>query len=504
MSQASGEKKKVLTLSGIGKSFPGVRALNNVSFDVYEGEVHALMGENGAGKSTLMKIIAGLYSCDEGTMELDGRKVEFSNALDAIQNGISMVHQELMPVLDMTVAENIFLGREPVIGKSALVAKRKMNRDTEEYLNMLNVKINPSSKMRSLRVAQIQMVEIAKALSRNARVIIMDEPTSSISDRECDNLFAQIRKLKENGVAIIYISHKMDEIFRISDRITVLRDGEWIGSKPASELDENELIKMMVGRELTQVFPPHEPKGKDEILRVEGFSSGKLFQNINFSLKRGEILGFAGLVGAGRTELMESIFGLRKGASGKIIKDGKEIVIKNPLDAIRNRLALIPEDRKNVGLDLIESVRSNLTIANLSEYTKGGFVDKTAERRVSTEMVEKLNIKTPSLEQAASKLSGGNQQKIVIGKWLLTKGEIIIMDEPTRGIDIKAKSEIYALIHELVDEGKSIIFISSEMPEIIGISDRVIVMCEGKITGELKKEELGQERIMELASGIKL
>lgn len=495
------ESMKLLELKGISKEFPGVKALDNVDFDVEAGEVHVLMGENGAGKSTLMKIISGLYQADSGTITMEGEPVHFQNTLSAINHGISMVHQELMPIMEMNVAENIFLGREPV--KSGVVNRRALYANTAQLLGQLNINISPKRKMKTLRVAEIQLIEIAKAISFNSKIIIMDEPTSSISERECDNLFEQIYKLKAAGVAIIYISHKMDEIFKIADRITVLRDGKFIGVKPASELNQAELIKMMVGRELTQVFPVSNHTIGDVVLEVEHFSNPGLFNDVSFKLHKGEILGFSGLVGAGRTETMETIFGLRSGGVGVVKKNGQQLRIRNPKDAINAGFALIPEDRKNVGLNLIGGIRTNLSIVSLSNFcSRIGFVKKADERDACSSMAKSLNIKTPSLEQHCIKLSGGNQQKVVIGKWLLNDGDIVIMDEPTRGIDVGAKSEIYNLIHKLAEEGKSVIFISSEMPEIIGISDRVIVMYEGRITGELQREDISQEKIMKLASGL--
>lgn len=495
--------KKILFMKNICKKFPGVTALDQVDLEILEGEVHALVGENGAGKSTLMKILAGLYHADSGEIILDGQQVNFHRTIDALEHGVVMVHQELMPVMEMSIMENIYLGREPVIRKTGLVDEKKMLLDAKNLLSDLNLEINPRKKMKELSVAQIQLVEIAKAISRNAKVIIMDEPTSAITQKESDNLFKQIHRLTKNKVSIIYISHKMEEIFEISDKITVLRDGRKISESKKGDVTVNDLIKDMVGRELNTIFPSSISKPGEMFLEIKNLSMGSLLKDINFSARKGEVLGIAGLMGAGRTELVETIFGLHKKTSGKILKEGKPIHIQCPKDAIKNGIALLPEDRKLTGLNLIASVKDNTTIVSLGKYSRFGLVNRRTERRVGKEIIEKLNVKTPGLNQIVENLSGGNQQKIVIAKWLLADSDVIILDDPTRGIDVNAKHEIYNVIRQLAEQKKTIILISSEMVEIIGMCDRTIVMCEGKITGELNKEELSQERIMRFASGIK-
>lgn len=495
--------KTILTLSDISKEFPGVKALDNVSLEVYEGEIHALMGENGAGKSTLMKILAGLYQADSGTIRLLDEEVHFHNTMDAIFHGISMVHQELMPVMKRTVAENVFLGREPVFAHTNIVNRKKMLQDTNEILNKMHLEIKASQRMKDLSVAEIQLVEIAKAISFHPRIIIMDEPTSAISERETEHLFELIRALKSKGISIIYISHKLDEIFSITDRITVLRDGMLVGTDNTNEMNEDRLITMMVGRELKEVFPGKaSSKTTESILSITDYSNGTLFRNVNLTLHKGEILGLSGLMGAGRTELVESIFGLRKGGRGRIEVNGREVQIHSPVNAIRNGIALIPEDRKVTGLNLKGDVKDNLSAVTLGQFCKFGFVDRKKEAAACEEMIHRLRIKTPGQRQKTVNLSGGNQQKIVIGKWLLSRCHIVILDEPTKGVDVGAKAEIYAIIKNLAQQGKGVIMISSEMAEIIGMCDRVLIMCEGRITGEVNREELSQETIMRYASGI--
>lgn len=493
-----------ILLSNIVKSFPGVKALDGVSLEIRQGEVHALMGENGAGKSTLMKILAGLYKADGGEIYQDGRKIEIHSIRDSIRYGISMIHQELMPIRDMMVCENIFLGREPLVAKGVrFVDRKRLVQMTKEVFEEVGIdSISPKSYMRELSVAETQLVEIAKAISHNSKYIIMDEPTSAITDKEVAKLFDLIGRLREKGVGIVYISHKMDEIFKIADRITVLRDGKHIATKAAREMDENSLITMMVGRELN-LFEKAKSQIGEVVLSVRHLSSSGLFEDINFDLRKGEILGLAGLMGAGRTEMVESIFGLRKLERGEIYLHGKKVRIKNTRDAIKNKIALIPEDRKQIGLNLIASVKDNITIASIDQFTKCGFVNRKKENQIVDEQMKILNIKTPSRNQLVNNLSGGNQQKVVISKWLVSNADIIILDEPTRGIDVGAKSEIHYLISKLAQSGKAVIVISSEMPEVIGMSDRVLVMCEGRITGELTGEETTQERIMSLAMEFK-
>ena len=495
----------VLEMKNICKSFPGVKVLEDVNLQVKPGEVHALMGENGAGKSTLMKILMGIYKADQGNIILQGQETVIHGPKDAMNKGISMIHQELNTLLDMEVAENVFVGREILkkgFSKMKIVDLDKMREETARYFREMSIDIDPKAKMRTLSVAEMQLVEIVKAISLNSKIIVMDEPTSAITEKEAQVLFAQIDRLKKQGVAIIYISHKMDEIFRISDTITVLRDGEWIGTKPAAELDDNSLIKMMVGRELTDIYPKEPALIGDVILEVKDLSRGKKVKNVSLTLRRGEVLGIAGLVGAGRSELVETIFGLYPKTGGEIFLNGKKADIKNPKEAIKNKIALITEDRKLTGLNLIASVKENISIVSLSKMSKKGVIDKKRENEVAEKYIKELKIKTPNGNAIVGNLSGGNQQKVVLAKWLLDEPEIIIFDEPTRGIDIGAKRDIYLLINELAKEGKAVIVISSEMAEVMGISDRIAVMCEGQLKGMIQREEFSQELIMSYASNM--
>lgn len=495
----------VLEMKDICKSFPGVKVLENVNLQIKPGEVHALMGENGAGKSTLMKILMGIYKADKGSIVLQGQETVIHGPKDAMGKGISMIHQELNTLLDMEVAENVFVGREILkkgFSKMKIVDLDKMRDETARYFREMSIDIDPRAKMRTLSVAEMQLVEIVKAISLNSKIIVMDEPTSAITEKEAQVLFAQIDRLKKQGVAIIYISHKMDEIFRISDTITVLRDGQLIGTKPASELDDNSLIKMMVGRELTDIYPKEPAPIGDVILEVKDLSRGKKVKNVSLTLRRGEVLGIAGLVGAGRSELVETIFGLYPKTGGEIFLNGKKTDIKNPKEAIKNKIALITEDRKLTGLNLIASVKENISIVSLSKMSKNGIIDKKRENEVAEKYIKELKIKTPNGNAIVGNLSGGNQQKVVLAKWLLDEPEIIIFDEPTRGIDIGAKRDIYLLINELAKERKAVIVISSEMAEVMGISDRIVVMCEGELKGEVQRDEFSQELIMSYASNI--
>lgn len=492
----------IVSMRGITKSFPGVNALKSVSVDFYPGEIHALMGENGAGKTTLVKVLAGYYTPDEGEIIIKGINVKYETVSEGLKAGISMVHQELSPILDMNVAENIFLGRENVRGPFRIFDRKKMHERTKKLFCDLEINIETKRKMRDLSVAEIQLVEIAKVVSLNSDIVIMDEPTSAISEREVDKLFSILRKLRNEGVAIIYISHKMDEIFQISDKITILRDGEHISTTDASELDPESLITQMVGRELKEKYPKEKVELGDVIFEAKNFSDKHHFRNISFKVRSGEILGISGLMGAGRTELVESIFGLRKAETGKIWIEGKEITIHSPRDAIRNGIALVPEDRKVIGLNLIASVLENISLPSLSNYCRGGFILKNKERQAVDEYITKLNISTPGRYQKVKNLSGGNQQKVVIAKWLLMNAKVVIMDEPTRGIDVGAKVEICRIINSLVKAGKAVIMISSEMPEVIGMSDRIIVLHEGELKGEIYKNEFSQKKIIALASGI--
>jgi ABC-type sugar transport system ATPase subunit len=490
----------LLEIHSIHKSFPGVKVLEDVSFDVSAGEVHALMGENGAGKSTLMKILMGIYSSDKGSLRVEGQDFKPSSPRDALDYGVSMIHQELNPILDLTVYENIYLGRE-IRTKSGLYDKKSMRRATQNLLDELGLNIDASQMMRSLSVAQMQLVEIAKAISVRSRVIIMDEPTSAITETDVTTLFKQVRALRDSGVGIIYISHKMDEIFEIADSITVLRDGKVIMTKPASTLTNTTLISAMVGRQLAESFPKRQVSIGDPILRVDGWSSPPMVEDVSLTLHRGEVLGIGGLIGAGRSEFVESLFGIRTGSGRQPIKlKSSSVTFKHPKDAIEHGVALVTEDRKITGLNLHGSVQDNITLPSLRKLFPKGLVRAKKERSVSDDFIEKLKIRTPSSRQEVSKLSGGNQQKVVLAKWLLTNPEIIIFDEPTRGIDIGAKHDIYVLIGDLVEAGKSVIVISSEMSELMGLSDRILVFAEGRVTGTLSRDEFSQERILTLAS----
>lgn len=488
----------VLEMKHIAKSFPGVKVLDDVTLQIRPGEVHALMGENGAGKSTLMKILMGIYTADAGEVLLDGQKIECHNPREAMDHGIAMIHQELNPILDMQVFENVYIGRE--LKNGLLVDKKRMLDETRKLLDELSIDVPADAYMRDLSVAQCQLIEIVKAISLSARVIVMDEPTSAITDKEVDTLFTQIRRLKSENVAIIYISHKMDEIFTICDTITVLRDGEFIGTHPTSEMDNDQLIRMMVGRDITDVFPKTEATIGDVRLEVRDLSMGKQVKHVSFQLRAGEVLGIAGLVGAGRSELVETIFGMRAKSSGEILVNGKPVDIHHPKNAIAQKIALITEDRKFTGLNLIGTVGENISLVHLSSLFPSGLIDKKREREIADKYIRELTIKTPSAAQLVGNLSGGNQQKVVISKWLLTEPDIIILDEPTRGIDVGAKRDIYLLIGEMVKAGKAVIVISSEIPEVMGLSDRIIVMAEGRLTGELQRGEFSQEQIMTYAA----
>ncbi len=489
--------KYILRMENITKEFPGVKALNGVSLRVRPGTVHTLMGENGAGKSTLMKCLIGIYQLTSGKIIYEGKKVSFHNTLSAMNAGISMIHQELTPIPERSVCDNVWLGRYPK--KGIIIDYKKMRADCMELFSRLDLELDPDEKMGNLTVAKMQMVEIAKAVSYNSKIVIMDEPTSALTENEVQHLFNIIKDLKSKGVAIIYISHKLDEIFQISDDITVYRDGEFIDSRPARELDTNQLIKLMVGRTMDNMFPKVSCRIGEPVLRVENLSSGHAVKNVSFELHKGEILGFAGLVGAGRTETVETIFGIRKKDSGKIYKDGKLLNIRSPKDAVSWGIALLTEDRRGNGIIGLLSIKENLVLANLRKY---GFPLKHNRMISDThKYIDKLKVKTPSAETPIQNLSGGNQQKILVARWLLTDPDILIVDEPTRGIDVGAKSEIHSIITKLAGEGKAIIMISSEMPEILGMSDRIIVMHEGEITGNIAGKNTSSEEIMEYATG---
>ena len=498
------EQNVVLEMCDISKNFTGVRAISHVDFTLRKGEVHALMGENGAGKSTLMKILMGIYTRDAGGEILfDGKPYMVSNPKEAMDMGVAMIHQELNPILDMTVYENIFVGRE--LRKNGLVDKKAEIEQAQKLIEECGLHVSPKETLRNLTVAQCQLIEIIKAISVNAKVIIMDEPTAAITDREVELLFGHIRRLKEKGVAIIYISHRMAEIFSICDRVSVYRDGQYIGTGTTTELDEGQLIKMMVGREITDVYPKLEADIGEVVFEAKNIvRADNKVKGVSLSVRRGEILGIGGLVGAGRSELVEGIFGMHALSQGEIFVHGKRVKISSPEDIIKQGVALITEDRKVTGLNLSGTVNDNIAMVAIKKLLTHGLYNKGKARRASEEYIEKLNIKTPSADQIVGNLSGGNQQKIVIAKWLLNDPDIIILDEPTRGIDVGAKRDIYLLLGNLVRQGKAVIMISSEIPELMGICDRIMVMCEGNYSGEVSREEFSQERIMTLASAIKV
>ncbi len=492
--------KEIVRMENIKKSYSNIEVLHGVSLTVKEGEVHALLGENGAGKSTLVKVLMGEEKLDEGEVFWEGRAIKISNPGEAQRTGLSMIHQELNLIPDMTIAENMFAGRE--MKKGCIVRKQQQNRAAGEALKRIGLELEPKHKVRWLKTAQMQMVEIAKAVSFGARLIIMDEPTSSISQGESEKLFAVIKRLKAKGISFIYISHRLEEIFYIADRITILRDGTMVGEGDTEFFDKDSLIKLMVGRELKDYYPVRENRSeKRVVLSAKGLSRKREFQDIHFELRQGEILGFGGLVGAGRTEMVMALFGLTRLDGGEVELFGNSVHLKTSRSAIAHKLALIPEDRKNVGLNLQGNVTDNIMAVTEKKYSRFGCINYKKRKIMASEMIDKLSIKTGSLNQLTGKLSGGNQQKVVLAKWLLNEPDILILDEPTRGIDVGSKAEIYKLINDMAQQGKSIIFISSEMPELIGMCDRVIVLCEGRMAGTLEKEEITQEKIMALASG---
>ncbi|MBQ8586053.1 MAG: sugar ABC transporter ATP-binding protein [Butyricicoccus sp.] len=494
----------VLEMRDISKTFPGVTALDHVQLQVRPGEVHALMGENGAGKSTLMKILMGIYTKDAGGEILfDGKPYHVSNPKEAMDRGVAMIHQELNPILDMPVYENIFVGRE--IRKNGLVDKKAEIEQAQKLIRECGLHVSPKETLRNLTVAQCQLIEIIKAISANAKVIIMDEPTAAITEREVELLFGHIRRLKEQGVAIIYISHRMAEIFSICDRVSVYRDGQYIGTGTTQELDEAQLIKMMVGREITDVYPKLPAEIGEVLFEAKNIvRADNKVKDVSISVRKGEILGIGGLIGAGRSELVEGIFGMHPLAQGEIFVGGRKIKVNSPQDIIKEGVALITEDRKATGLNLSGTVNDNIAMVAIKKLLTRGLYDKNKAQKASQEYIDKLNIKTPSVNQIVGNLSGGNQQKIVVAKWLLNDPDVIILDEPTRGIDVGAKRDIYLLLGNLVQQGKAVIMISSEIPELMGICDRIVVMCEGKYSGEVAREEFSQERIMTLASAIEV
>ena len=489
----------ILSVSGLTKTFSGVKALDHVQLHLRKGEIHALMGENGAGKSTFMKLLIGLLTPDSGEILFEGTSLKAANVHDVLQKGIAMIHQEMLNVPELTVAQNIFLGRETTGGLFAWLDDRNRNKQAGELLARMGVSILPNAKMKHLSVAERQMVEIAKAISNDVKVLIMDEPTSALADTEVANLFGIIRELTQKGVAIIYISHKMDEIFTLADTITVLRDGKYIGTYPAAELDENKLIRLMVGRELDRLFPDSTTQPGPEVLSVQNLGRKGVFSDINFSVHAGEVLGLAGLMGAGRTEVARAIYGLDWFDSGDVFVHGERVSIKSPQDAIANGIGYVSEDRKQLGLIPALSVKYNITLGSLSNHAGGGFIRNRSEATAAAEAMTTLHIKAASPDQPVVYLSGGNQQKVVIGKVLQACPAVVILDEPTRGIDIGAKSEIYKLIHQLKADGIAIILISSELPELLGLSDRVLVLAKGRQTAILSKQEATQETIMRYA-----
>lgn len=488
----------LLEMKGISKSFPGVKALKNVSLQLKAGEVHALLGENGAGKSTLIKVLGGIYHAEEGEIYIDGQKKDIDGVVAARAAGVSIVHQELVLVPYMTVAENIFLGRE--MGGKFNIDRRKMSREAQKLLDTYEMNIDADMLVEHLTIAQQQMVEIVKAISFQSKILVMDEPTSSISDKEVGFLFDTMRTLTKKGVGIIYISHKMSELEQICDRVTVMRDGETVGTRVVKESTKDELIALMVGRELTNYYTRDYLEPGEVILKCDHISDGKMAKDASFELRKGEIIGFAGLVGAGRSETMKAIFGLTPNMSGDVYVEGKKVQIKSPIDAMKYGITLVPESRKEEGLYRVMSVRFNSTIEVLGEFIRHLHVNSAKERQITQKYIDMMATKTPSQEQIIGNLSGGNQQKVMIGRWLATNPKILILDEPTRGVDVGAKAEIYAIMNELVKQGMSIIMISSELPEIINMSDRVYVMCDGQVTGCLGHEEATQERIMQLAA----
>ncbi len=490
----------LLTAEGVRKEFPGVVALDDVTFRLKRGSVHALMGENGAGKSTLMKILAGIYHPDKGTVRLKGVDIRLESPLDALENGIAMIHQELNLMAPMTVAENIWIRREPLT-RLGFVDHKEMNRKTAELFNRLNISIHPQTKVGELSVANRQMVEIAKAVSYESDVLIMDEPTSALTEREVEHLFQIIRGLRDQGIGIVYITHKMSELFEIADEFSVFRDGKYIGTHASTDVTRDDIIRMMVGREITQMFPKEDVALGEVVLSVKNLTLNGVFRDVSFDVRAGEILGVAGLVGSGRSNVAETIFGVTPASSGTIEIDGKPADVFSPTEAIRNRMAFLTEDRKETGCLLILNVLENMQLAVLQDrFVKNGFVEQSTLSAECEDMCRKLRVKTPNMNERIENLSGGNQQKVLIGRWMLTNPRILILDEPTRGIDVGAKAEIHRLVTEMAKTGVAVIMISSEMPEVLGMSDRIMVMHEGRVTGFLDRAEATQIRVMDLAS----
>lgn len=489
----------LLEMKNIAKSFSGNKVLIGVNLTVEEGEVHALLGENGAGKSTLMKILGGIYTKDAGEIYINGKEVQIHSVSDSKANGVSIIHQELMLAQHLTIAENVFMGRE-IKNKSGLVNLKKQEEETQKFLDQYEIGLSADTRLDKLTIAQQQMVEIIRAVSFGAKIIVMDEPTSSLSETEVEILYDMIRTLKKKNVAIIYISHRLNELYDITDQITVLRDGEFVGTVVTKETERAQLISMMVGRDLSSYYTKNDHVVDEIVLKVTDLSDGNKVKNVNFDLKKGEILGIAGLVGAGRSETVECIFGLRHKKSGTIEYQGREIYFKSPREAMKAGFGLVPEDRKQEGLFLQSDVRFNTTINVVDRFMKKLIWKKNKEDQIVQEKIDDMHIKVTGPNQIVSRLSGGNQQKVLIGRWLCSTESVLILDEPTRGVDVKTKAEIYALIDNLAESGLSIIMVSSELPELINMSDRVMVMCNGCSTGILNKDELSQENIMTLAT----
>lgn len=489
-----------IEMKAIDKSFGGNKVLKNAEFFLKEGEVHALMGENGAGKSTLMKILTGVYTKDRGVVLVDGREVNYSHPKEAEKEGIVFIHQELNVLYDLTVEQNLFLGKE-LKDRLGICKQKKMSAEAKEILARLSVTIDPGVVMSKLSVGQQQMIEIAKALMADAKVIIMDEPTAALTQRESEALFKVIKSLRKKGVSIVYISHRMEEIFELCDRITVLRDGSYIGTNDISRTDMNDIVRMMIGREIGERYPSRSAKIGETVLSVENLTKEGLFQDASFSVRAGEILGISGLMGAGRTEIMHTIFGDYHADRGKISIAGREVKIKSPEEAMKHGIGFITEDRKTEGLMLEESIRKNISIANLKRISDKSVINYKQEKELIENGIEKLQIRCTGTEHTCDKLSGGNQQKVVFAKWMFTEPKILILDEPTRGVDIGAKKEIYTIINQLVEKGVAVIMVSSELPEILGMSDRIMIVREGEIRGIYEKEDTNQENIMILATG---
>ncbi len=487
----------ILELKGITKIFPGVKALDNVQFQLKRGEIHALMGENGAGKSTFIKVITGVHKAEEGEMYLEGQKVDFKGPRDAQAAGIAAVYQQPTSYPHLTVAENIFMGHEIV--KRGMIQWGEMNKQTNELLKQLNSDFDATAEMGNLSVAQQQMVEIAKALSTNAKIVILDEPTASLTARESEELYRIVEQLRDSGVSIIFISHRFEDMYRLASRVTVFRDSQYIGTYNVDEITNADLIKAMVGREINELFPKPEVKIGKEVLRIENFSRTGYFKDVSFSVHAGEIVGMTGLVGAGRTEVIESVCGMTHADSGKVYLDGKEVHINQPSDAMDLGIVLLPEDRAREGLIMSWGLGKNVTLPVIDKYAKGGFDDEKKERELSRDLLEEVDTKAVDIFQPASSLSGGNQQKVVVAKALSQNMKVVIMDEPTKGVDVGAKAEIYAILGGMAQKGYAIILISSEMPEILGMADRIVVMCNGRKTGELSRDEATQEEILELS-----